>query len=105
MLRKMRKMFSFVLVCALLLTSVPGLVFAADGNESAAFGTEEMIVAPEIDETLSSVENQLHTDLFAEDLLNRDRFFYLEPCEQTPSEATLDDNFEDKGSRRQNAYP
>jgi len=92
---RMKKWFGLVLVCVMLLTSVPGVAFTAETEEPANFDTESIIVTPEINEYLLSSENRFDTDVFVADFWDGDLFFYLEPCEQIFSQATLADNFED----------
>jgi hypothetical protein len=81
---KTNQTLALFLVFVLLLTSVPGLAVAMEEENPTTFSTEQMITAAEIEEYLLTGENRLNADLLAEDL-----FFYLEPCEQIPSSATL----------------
>ena len=125
MLAKMRRGFCFVLACAMLLTLVPTLALETQEEIPADFGTELVIAelepeigveqaspafgpeprptTPEIGEYLHNSENRFSADPLVEELLDAvveevfdgDMFFYLEPCEQVFSEATLEDNFQD----------
>ena len=124
MLAKIRKGFCLVLVCAMLLTSVPTLAleayeeFPADLSAELViaelepetdveaepspptFGPEPRFAAPEIAGYLHNNGSRFSSGLIIEELLDAvveevfdgDLFFYLEPCEQVFSEATLEDD-------------
>ena len=95
MLAKVRKVFCLILVLVMLLTSVPGAAFAVGMDDSVAHGIESVIALSEPDNYLLRNENRFNDDRFAEHVLDEDRFFYLEPCEQIFSTTTLDDTFVD----------
>jgi len=73
----------------MLFTLVPEVAFA---TESVAFGAEQ-VAELGIDGNLLINENRYDADLFTEEFLDANPFFYLEPCEQIFSTTTLDDMF------------
>jgi len=111
MLAKMRKFLCFVLVCAMLLTSVPVQAMNIQEEPPVDFGIESVSLvpeqemgaeaeppppafgrepaAPEIDGYLHNNEDRLSSDSLVENLLDAiveevfdgEPFFYLEPCE------------------------
>ena len=94
MLKRMRKGLCFVLVCVMLLTSVQGVALTAEPYDLPTFSEEEVTARPEAEDATLTEETLFNTELLIETLLGEDTFFYLEPCEQIVSEATLYDNFE-----------
>ena len=122
MLEKTKRVFCFVLVCAMLLHSTPALALSVEEESPADFGIAPTITAPEVNieveppppafgrepaapdigrsynnESCYSIDSFIEEllDIVVEDIFDGDPFFYLEPCEQIFSEATLEDDFED----------
>jgi len=90
----------------MLLNSGSVLAFVVEEDVPASVDMESMPVpalSEIIDEELFNSEDQFYTALQIEELIDGvveylwdgDLFYYLESCEQTYSQATLEDNFED----------